>query len=223
MKHNAEHAEQSAFELGKFESVEQLLAAYNALEAEFTKRCQLVRELQAALSERAAQAEDAEKSGGAARYNAADTPQAVETAGAQTGGQSAVAAETSGAACDGAAREAAQAPARPCAERCNSDACATAARDGAERAENAERVESAAIDAGAALAYVAQNIAELAESLCELPELADACIARYKRRLMDARLVAVPRGAAVITPAKRPRTLDDAKRIADALLAGDGN
>ncbi len=190
MKHNAEHAEQSAFELGKFESVEQLLAAYNALEAEFTKRCQLVRELQAALSERAAQAEDAEKSGGAARYNAADTPQA---------------------------------PARPCAERCNSDACATAARDGAERAENAERVESAAIDAGAALAYVAQNIAELAESLCELPELADACIARYKRRLMDARLVAVPRGAAVITPAKRPRTLDDAKRIADALLAGDGS
>ncbi len=211
MKHNAEHAEQSAFKLGKFESVEQLLAAYNALEAEFTKRCQLVRELQAALSERAAQAEDAEKSGGTARYNAADTPQAVDSAGARADGQSADAA-----ACDGAARETAQ----PCTERCNSDACATAARGCAEHAENAER---AVIDAGAALAYVAQNIAELAESLCELPELADACIARYKRRLMDARLVAVPRGAAVITPAKRPRTLDDAKRIADALLAGDGS
>lgn len=216
MKHNAEHAEQSAFELGKFESVEQLLAAYNALEAEFTKRCQLVRELQAALSERAAQAEKTEKSGSEARYNAADTPQAVESAGAQADGQSADAAVINGAACDGAARETAQ----PCAERCNSDACATAARGGAERVENAER---AVIDAGAALAYVAQNIAELAESLCELPELADACIARYKRRLMDARLVAVPRGAAVITPAKRPRTLDDAKRIADALLAGDGS
>lgn len=220
MKHNAEHAEQSAFKLGKFESVEQLLAAYNALEAEFTKRCQLVRELQAALSERAAQAEDAEKSGGTARYNAADTPQAVESAGAQADGQSADAAACDGAACDGAAREAVQAPAQQCAERCNSDACATAARGCAEHAENAER---AVIDAGAALAYVAQNIAELAESLCELPELADACIARYKRRLMDARLVAVPRGAAVITPAKRPRTLDDAKRIADALLAGDGS
>lgn len=218
MKHNAEHAEQSAFKLGKFESVEQLLAAYNALEAEFTKRCQLVRELQAALSERAAQAEDAEKSGGTARYNAADTPQAVESAGAQADGQSADAA-----ACDGAAREAVQAPAQQCAERCSPDACVTAARGCAEHAENAERVESAVIDAGAALAYVAQNIAELAESLCELPELADACIARYKRRLMDARLVAVPRGAAVITPAKRPRTLDDAKRIADALLAGDGS
>ncbi len=218
MKHNAEHAEQSAFKLGKFESVEQLLAAYNALEAEFTKRCQLVRELQAALSERAAQAEDAEKSGGAARYNAADTPQAVDSAGAQADGQSADAA-----ACDGAAREAVQAPAQPCAERCSSDACVSAARGCAEHAENAERVESVVIDAGAALAYVAQNIAELAESLCELPELADACIARYKRRLMDARLVAVPRGAAVITPAKRPRTLDDAKRIADALLAGDGS
>lgn len=219
MKHNAEHAEQSAFKLGKFESVEQLLAAYNALEAEFTKRCQLVRELQAALSERAAQAEDAEKSGGAAQSNAADTPQAVESAGAQADGQSADAAETNAAACDDAARETAQ----PCAERCSPDACATAARGGAERVENAERVESAVIDAGAALAYVAQNIAELAESLCELPELADACIARYKRRLLDARLVAVPRGAAVITPAKRPRTLDDAKRIADALLAGDGS
>ena len=218
MKHNAEHAEQSAFKLGKFESVEQLLAAYNALEAEFTKRCQLVRELQAALSERAAQAEDAEKSGGTARYNAADTQQVVESAGAPADGQSADAA-----ACDGAARETVQAPAQPCAERCNSDACVTAARGCAEHAENAERVESVVIDAGAALVYVAQNIAELAESLCELPELADACIARYKRRLMDARLVAVPRGAAVITPAKRPRTLDDAKRIADALLAGDGN
>ena len=223
MKHNAEHAEQSAFKLGKFESVEQLLAAYNALEAEFTKRCQLVRELQAALSERAAQAEDAEKSGGTAQSNAADTQQVVESAGAQADGQSADAAETNGAACDGAAREAVQTPAQQCAERCSPDACVTAARGCAEHAENAERVESAVIDAGAALAYVAQNIAELAESLCELPELADACIARYKRRLMDARLVAVPRGAAVITPAKRPRTLDDAKRIADALLAGDGN
>ena len=42
---------------GKFDTAEALLDAYNALEAEFTKRCQLISKLQTELSElRAAQA-----------------------------------------------------------------------------------------------------------------------------------------------------------------------
>lgn len=35
--------------IGKFGSPEELLSAYNALQSEFTKRCQLVKELQARL------------------------------------------------------------------------------------------------------------------------------------------------------------------------------
>ncbi len=44
--------------LGKFGSTEELLSAYNALQSEFTKRCQLVKELQARLDATDAQAED---------------------------------------------------------------------------------------------------------------------------------------------------------------------
>lgn len=51
-------AESGVDGLGKFGSTEELLSAYNALQSEFTKRCQLVKELQARLDATDAQAED---------------------------------------------------------------------------------------------------------------------------------------------------------------------
>lgn len=54
---NVEQAEkQSASKIGKFNTAEDLLAAYNALESEFTKRCQLIKQLQAELDRNSAQA-----------------------------------------------------------------------------------------------------------------------------------------------------------------------
>lgn len=196
MKNNVEQAEQSVSKIGKFKSVSDLLSAYNALETEFTKRCQLVRELQAELAERAAQSDG----NGTAAAPSWQQPQPAQDADAQI-------AEREDA-CDAAAESV-----RSSADRAD-DACATVGNPAAEGARDADA------EADAALAFVAQNIAELAESLCDLPEIMDACIARYKRRLLDGRLTAVPRGAAVITPIKRPKTLTDAKRVADALLAG---
>ena len=49
-------AETADKRLGKFDTADELLRAYNALESEFTKRCQLVSELQARLSALEAQA-----------------------------------------------------------------------------------------------------------------------------------------------------------------------
>lgn len=46
-------------QLGKFDTADELLSAYNALESEFTKRCQLIKQLQAELSLLRAQADTA--------------------------------------------------------------------------------------------------------------------------------------------------------------------
>ncbi len=55
-------------EYGKFAGKDELLSAYNALESEFTKRCQLIKELQARLDALDAQA--AAPSGAGASENA---------------------------------------------------------------------------------------------------------------------------------------------------------
>lgn len=195
MKNKSEQAEQAASETGKFDSVADLLSAYNALETALSEREKQISELRSAL------------------------------AAAQSSGQSDVAPPA-----PEPVPEPSPTDAPPCEQASNTAPVAQDTKDpAAPDAAAADKTVCVAVTqtahapedrAAAVLGFVAQNIAELAESLCELPELMDACIARYKQRLLDGRLAAVPRGAAVLTPAKRPKTLTDAKRVADALLAG---
>lgn len=152
-------------EFGKFDSAQSLLSAYNALESEFTKRCQLVKELQAELSSR-----------------------------------------------DGAQAEA-----------------ATNVLDRAEeRAVNGgdERLSEVRTDGGQAVSDGTDDVEEIcaraieyAELLSAVPQIMDACIERYKRKLIGfGNSAAICTGAAVITPVHKPKTLEDAKRLADKLL-----
>lgn len=150
-------------EQSKFNDDKELLAAYNALEREFTKRCQLIKELQAKLDAVTAQAPPQELP--------------VDDAGDAEGSAGAVQTPFD-----------APPPPQPPTER-------------------------------DVLEYVAERAGELAELLSQIPEIADACIARYKQRILGCRTASSPRGAAVITPARRPKTLDEAKRLVDELLS----
>lgn len=177
---------------GKFESVAQLLAAYNALEREFTKRCQLVKKLQAALLAKGAQAENinapdesigCEGSFEPAQGGAAVTPpdanaaEQAETATAVVGEVGEVVAEN---ACDEAISE----------------------------QERVRRV----------IAEVAMNAALYAPALTEIPLVMDACLEKYKKKLIGFAQVPPPPGMAVIVPRKKPTSLAEAKRLADELL-----
>lgn len=66
---------------------------------------------------------------------------------------------------------------------------------------------------------IVQNVGEYADVLSAVPEIMDACVARYKQRLIESRIGGSPSGMAVIMPAKRPATLAEAKRLADELLS----
>lgn len=132
---------------GKFDSAEALLKAYNALESEFTKRCQLIKELQTELaSQRAAQVD-----------------------GKESGEE--------------------------------------LARSSAERALTVSEI----VD------FLADN-ADCIDILAELPAVENACIARYKQRLIGVGAICSPQGVAVIAPVKRPRSLAEAKSLADEIL-----
>lgn len=166
----AEQAENSASKIGKFNTADDLLKAYNALESEFTKRCQLVKELQTELETLRAQA---------------NTVEQVEPTDGQTAGEAA----------DNI----------------------SAADESLPAGETAEKT----FDGNGVLDEVARNAAVYAELLSVVPEIMDACIARYKQRLIEAPCVGSPSGMAVIMPAKRPKTLTEAKRLADSILAGN--
>lgn len=156
---------------GKFENAEQLLSAYNALESEFTKRCQLLKQLQAELDGLRAQAENE----GSAAIG-------------QDGGSS-----------DG-----------------DGETLVVSVEPPAEPAPAPGDDASIALDVAD---EVLRHADEYAEVLAAVPEIMNACIARYKKKLLDARIGFVsPSGAAVIMPAARPKTLSDAKRLADDLL-----
>lgn len=162
--------------LGKFKSAAELLSAYNALEKEFTKRCQLIKELQTALELRAQEEPPAQP--------VCDPvpPEATEVAA------------------DGAKEEhilPAQADVAPAPEQATPQT-----------------------DVFAAVEFVAQNASDCASAVAQIPEVMDACIARYKQRLLDYKCGAPQvSGMAVIMPAAKPRTLAEAKRLADDLLA----
>ena len=193
MKDNSdivEQAENSASKIGKFNTAGDLLAAYNALECEFTKRCQLIKQLQAeldkALSAQAAMQSQAETDAPAPLEQSATADVPIEQ-------KQAVRAEQG--------------------EPASVQAATTA---DAVEPDTAVDLESLA---DAVVGEVARNTAAYVEALCGIPEIMDACVARYKRRLIEARVIGSPTGVAVIAPSARPRTLADAKALADKLIS----
>lgn len=199
MKENAEQTEISVSKIGKFNSPDDLLAAYNALESEFTKRCQLIKQLQAAV-ERSAQAaersDDAENAEAAAKESAQPPKPLSEEQASEGATELCAAREESAVAADEKAK--------------NEQPFIDGENDG-----SIETPEERDI-----LAEVRERALDIAEALCEIPEVFDAAIARYKRKLIGlGGGAASPQGAAVLAPVKRPRTLSDAKRLADEMLS----
>lgn len=199
MKDSTEQTEVSVSKIGKFNSPDDLLAAYNALESEFTKRCQLIKQLQAAQNSDSVQADEPSE-------QAEITETAVESAQPPKPQSTADERRTD---CDCTQNRAEPIlSVRPSApNQCEASAAAVAP----QRAEITERDILSAVEARAI---------EYAEALCEIPEVFDAAVARYKQKLLGfGGSVASPQGTAVVTPAKRPKTLSDAKRLADEMLA----
>lgn len=226
--------------IDKFKSTEELSSAYAALEREFTKRCQLIKELQAKLDRLVAS--DAERHDSsvadpaASSVTFAESPEPERTADAE----SKAAEIDTNTPCD----------TEPPAPAENTDLLAAEVIDAVSkpdagiavsatmRTENVPTAESAATtppaavvppiaDVGAENAASAADIIgevteradELSDALSLIPEVMEACIARYKKRLMGAGIsTPAVRGAAVVAPVKRPKTLSDAKRIADELM-----
>lgn len=173
---------------GKFESADALLSAYNALETEFTKRCQLIKQLQAELE----------------AVRSREEVQPIDDGGAS------VAEETASAQADGVSGE----EACKTAQETASDIAAVVAvtQDPPARSLSDDDIINA----------IAADAARFAALLSDMPQIMDACIARYKERLIGlADVSPVLCGRAVLTPVKKPRTLADAKRLADELLGGN--
>lgn len=200
---------------GKFNTPEALLAAYNALESEFTKRCQLIKKLQAELDARSdAQAESKVCADGGSpdRDITADISQSRKSGsdeiavsdGCSETADDVIAAAEEYRAVETAADEVSAEDSRAEAEKAGSDggACPNG------------------ISAEDALDYIVRNAADCADALAEIPDIAAVCIARYKRRLAEPLPAAAPCGSAVMVPVKRPRTLAEAKLLVDGLLSG---
>ena len=163
---------------GKFKSAEELLSAYNALEREFTKRCQLVSKLQASLASR-------------------EGSQAENPDGAQAAAKSETADESAEA--DG---------------QINDMLTSEKSADAQSEIESLTEKRDAARIRDDIKSFAAIH----AEELSAIPEVMDFCIERYKRKIIAAGSVPSPEGMAVIVPARRPKTLADAKRLADSML-----
>ncbi len=225
---------------GKFKSAEQLLTAYNALEREFTKRCQLLKALQAAEELRSAQeVEEAERTETAAEKSPSKL---VESDASAVSDSSKAAVETVETDEPAAALTAVAAV---CAAPVAADAAAQRGeetQDGAAAQADAitQAVEEKQIDAADGKSAMqsettsdetttqdqapfvdTQKLVELAvenaELLAAVPQIMDACILRYKKKLIGHN-GGVVRGAAVMTPVKRPHTLAEAKALADEML-----
>lgn len=208
---------ENAGEYGKFKTAGDLLAAYNALESEFTKKCQSLKRLQAQLELFNAQAEADKPTG--------DLPSPPPNNDAERDCAPPIATAVAPPPAENYARatetsdpndpfDDTDAPQNKTSELASGiaqcGACAIA--DGEDDAQSAARL---------ALETVVQNAAEFAETLAALPEIMDACVARYKQKLLGGRAHCVsPAGMAVIAPVKRPRTLYEAKLLADEFLSG---
>lgn len=234
---NSGSSPRAAGEYGKFDTAGDLLAAYNALESEFTKKCQSLKRLQAQLDLMSAQAQAAPPATATGENGAPAA--AVGVPQDRTDAEVPAPATTEPPdVCDGA-------PVEP-DDPTQADASESGKTEQAEKTEQTKQAEetekagmaetegaatvavlSSARDAAdemparRVLEIVARNAAEYAEMLSALPEIMDACVARYKQKLIDGRnLGASPAGMAVVMPAKRPRTLYEAKLLADELLGG---
>ncbi len=170
---------------GKFESADALLSAYNALETEFTKRCQLIKQLQAELETLRTHC-DAQPidDGGADIDVCAANAQADGVSGAES---------------------------RPAEQEAASEVIAQVRSGDCDTALSDDDILNA----------IVADAARFAALLTDIPQIMDACVARYKEKLIGfADASPVLCGRAVLTPAKKPRTLADAKRLADELLSG---
>ena len=176
---------QTAPQYGKFNTAEELLFAYNALESEFTKRCQLIKQLQAELSQLRAQASAHDQAANAGECAQPDS-----------------AADTEGVIASEAIDNAHEKP----------------TVEGEPHAWDNEPCASSAQSIPVVLDEILLCAAEYADVLSGIPEIMSACITRYKQKLIETRGSGSPAGMAVIMPAKRPRTLADAKRLADEML-----
>ncbi len=182
--------QEKPLKIGKFNSPEELLSAYNALEREFTKRCQLVSELQAELAAMSVQAECTPDPA------QAQAPQDISDAELSSASAESVTAQTPQEDRAAAVTENAQEPPAPDPER----VC----------------VESAAVVVSPeTIEAIAE---EYAEELAAIPAVMDACLGRYKKKLIALTAAVPPQGMAVLMPQKKPHTLVDAKRIADKML-----
>ena len=170
---NTDKNENNQQHFGKFASAEELLAAYNALESEFTKRCQLVKELQARIDS------DAQAQAAAMQEHAAGdgrTPPEELSASAD-------------------------------------------APENSATVEPPAEVRTVVVAPADVIGAVVADVEEYLDALCAIPQVMDECVARYKQALL-CREFGMPavRGSAVLTPIARPKTLVDAKRIADGML-----
>lgn len=221
----------AAGEYGKFDTAGDLLAAYNALESEFTKKCQSLKRLQAQLDLMSAQAQAAPP----ATATGEDGAPAAAVGVPQDCSDAEVHAQTTAEppdVCDGKHTELDFPMQAEVSESGKTEQTKQAEKtEAAEHAETADAVPVAVLSSACngademparrVLEIVARNAAEYAEMLSALPEIMDACVARYKQKLIDGRnLGASPAGMAVVMPAKRPRTLYEAKLLADELLGG---
>lgn len=176
---------------GKFDTAEALFEAYNALEAQFTKRCQLVAELQAALRASA----QAEKHAELDRSD--ETPADADAEAVGNTDDVSVAAPA-------------------VAEKSAVESDEGAPETGRQALTDEARQSGLAFDA--VVNEVSANAEEYAEALSTVPEIFDACIALYKQRRIGGGLSSLPHGTAVLTPVKRPATLAEAKALTDYML-----
>ncbi len=214
--------------MNKFKSTEELSSAYAALEREFTKRCQLVKDLQAKLA--AAMRSACED--GSAKEHCAIASSAAESDKEPPAAREPVAPDTEKVVCDNASAPAcavvdAAANEKALDELTESIEGTTGGKQELAIAPSPDIPPVAAVEQIAAesavrasdvLDEVASRADELSDALSLIPEVMEACIARYKMRLMGIGGHPAPRGAAVVAPVKRPKTLSDAKRIADEML-----
>lgn len=197
-----EQTDNSVSKIGKFGSAEELLSAYNALESEFTKRCQLVKQLQAQLAAFAAQAEQTAEM----PPSADDDPDPNDKSARHDDPDPTVRAA--------AADDPAQA---------NGDVDREVPCDGVPEAQTIVSTDPAVVEMtneiiARAIGEIERDASAYVDALCAIPEIMDGCIERYKRRIVETRVSAPPSGCAVIAPLARPRTLSEAKILADKLI-----
>ncbi|MCH5164804.1 MAG: hypothetical protein J1G01_00180 [Clostridiales bacterium] len=208
---NKELSQNEESAIGKFNSADELLSAYNALEREFTKRCQLIKQLQAQIANAPSAQADIDKDGEPDIENAPEERSEAEKAIEK--------------ACESG--EANQ-DEKACVKEAQSSFVEPQSEVAAAIVVAAPTASAPIDDGGVDSGYdivgaVAERAAEIADVLSDIPEIMDACIARYKHKLIEARAFggASPSGSAVIAPVRRPRTLYEAKQLADELLGGN--